>query len=58
MDKRLTSRVKPSGWKCSICGGSVKIIDTRRYDDRITRRRACIECGFRVSTKEVICSTK
>ena len=40
---------------CTKCGGKTQVIDSRavtRYGF-IRRRRACLECSFRISTYEV-----
>jgi transcriptional regulator NrdR family protein len=48
---------------CPICGGQDwRVIDTRfvegdtarRTPDRVYRRRSCRQCGYRISTHEIV----
>lgn len=39
--------------KCK-CGGVTKVIDSRKSGGGIRRRRKCLECGVRFTTKEVL----
>lgn len=48
--RQLTS----GGVPCPACGGGSQIIDSRRYDAGVQRRRACCLCGIRFFTKELV----
>lgn len=39
---------------CLKCGGATSVTDTRNSSSGIRRRRACLSCGARVSTVEVV----
>lgn len=39
---------------CRHCGGASKVVETRKKDETIFRRRACKKCNWRWVTKEVI----
>lgn len=40
---------------CPSCKhGDTEILETRADKDKIKRRRACLRCGFRVTTEEQI----
>lgn len=39
---------------CPNCGGISKVIDSREVNDYCRRRRECLDCHARFSTKEVI----
>jgi len=40
--------------KCTGCGGSVwDVINTRQREGYIYRRRACLICGKRMTTREI-----
>lgn len=40
---------------CPVCGGATKIVDSRssRAGESIRRRRECLACGHRFTTREV-----
>lgn len=38
---------------CPICGGDTKVPDTRCLGDSVSRRRMCVECGYRFNTIEI-----
>ena len=45
---------------CLNCGGETRVIDSRNSENpanSIVRRRKCISCGSRFTTKETIVST-
>lgn len=37
---------------CPICGADTKIIDSRKHIDYVSRKRKCIECGYKFATEE------
>lgn len=37
---------------CPLCRGATKVVDSRRDDDGVRRRRECLECGYRFNTME------
>jgi transcriptional regulator NrdR family protein len=39
---------------CPICGGKTKTIDVRHVGYTTRRRRECVECSTRFTTKETI----
>lgn len=39
---------------CPKCGGDTTVIDSRVYEDHVKRRRLCLKCGKRFSTKEIL----
>lgn len=39
--------------KCK-CGGETEVIDTRKFDTVVWRRRSCLKCGLRVNTHETV----
>ena len=39
---------------CPKCrSGNIDILDSRRHEDCVKRRRMCLDCGFRYSTIEI-----
>lgn len=41
--------------KCPECGcEESKVIDSRPTENKVRRRRECIQCGFRFTTYEII----
>jgi transcriptional repressor NrdR len=38
---------------CPVCGGQTRITDSRAQPDVVRRRRECLECGYRFTTKEL-----
>lgn len=42
----------PTGYPCPTCGQSMEVIDSRRSDDAIRRRRICRGCRLRLTTYE------
>lgn len=38
---------------CPECGSDTKVVDSRRSEDTVTRRRECLACGHRFTTMEV-----
>lgn len=38
---------------CPKCNGKTKVIESITDDDSITRRRECVECGYRFNTVEI-----
>ena len=38
---------------CPVCGGQTKVTESRRYTDTIRRRRECLNCHHRFTTKEI-----
>ena len=39
---------------CPYCGcGYTKIVDSRKREDSVFRRRECMECGNRFNTMEI-----
>ena len=52
------TRQRGLAWRCNRCGGPTRVLASRAFPARITRRRACDDCGFRISTEEVIVTEK
>lgn len=40
--------------KCTSCQSDTMVLDSRKRDDGIYRRRSCPSCGTRFSTMEII----
>ncbi len=40
--------------KCPLCQGKTRVLETRKADNFIKRRRECKECGYRFRTIETI----
>jgi len=38
---------------CHVCGASTKVINSRQVAGTVTRRRQCVSCGRRFTTREV-----
>lgn len=38
---------------CPSCGGKTRVTDSGREKNKMTRKRACIECGFVFHTHEI-----
>lgn len=38
---------------CPVCGGNTTVYDTECYNERLIRRRRCLECGKTYNTMEV-----
>lgn len=38
---------------CIECGAGTKVIDSRYKEKTVERRRECLRCGYRFSTREV-----
>lgn len=39
--------------KCPKCGARTEVLETTQKDERTHRRRSCLHCGHRFSTREV-----
>ncbi len=50
--------VKDYGIQCPLCQGTMKVVDSRDYLMSVRRRRACNDCGFRISTVELVVAKK
>lgn len=44
-----------SGITCPSCNGDTEVINSRKQTGYIRRRRQCIKCGNRITTKEYMC---
>lgn len=38
---------------CPICGGETKVVDSRSELDCVYRRRRCLDCEYRFTTREI-----
>lgn len=38
---------------CPVCGGKTHIVDSRSDGETVRRRRECLECKHRFTTKEI-----
>lgn len=49
-----TNRAVGSGIRCPECSTAMRVKDTRTIADgtEVRRRRECLECGYRLTTKE------
>ena len=43
---------------CPKCDSPTEVINSRKRDGTVVRRRLCSSCGFRFSTKEVITASR
>lgn len=42
---------------CPVCGEPTVVLDSRRDEESVYRKRKCIECGYIIYTYEVECET-
>lgn len=55
MFRRETYRKRDVNMKCPECGcEESKVIDSRPTENKVRRRRECIDCGYRFTTYEII----
>jgi len=40
--------------KCDKCGGRTEVLETKQKGDRTLRRRQCLHCGNRFTTREAM----
>lgn len=40
--------------KCEKCGGRTEVLETKQRDQRTLRRRQCLDCGNRFTTREAL----
>ena len=38
---------------CPVCGGATKVTDSRSDGETVRRRRECVNCGERFTTREM-----
>lgn len=52
-ETKSTEREPEKGLECRSCGGRrFEVTHTRRVIDAILRRRRCLQCGQRLTTRE------
>ena len=38
---------------CPLCGGALRVVDSRPYEKSVRRRRDCEQCKYRTTTYEI-----
>lgn len=43
---------------CSLCQSDMRVVDSRKDSGTTIRKRECLKCGYRLTTKEVVLARK